>query len=113
MPIDADAAVRRDGGEMRLACVFDQRQMMTGGDRFERVHVGWLSVEMHGQDRARARRDRRRRCRGIEREALGIDVGEHRARPGHHDGKRRVGRRERSGNHLVARRRYPARAASM
>ncbi len=38
----------------------------------------------------------------VERVALGIDVGEHRARPDHQDRQRRVGRRERRGDDLVA-----------
>ena len=73
------------------------------GDALERVHVGGLAVEMHRQDRARARRDRGRGRVRIERQPLGIDVGEHRPRAGHHDGERRVGRRERRRDHLVAR----------
>ena len=41
-------------------------------------------------------------ARGIERHPLRIDVGEHRPRAGHHDRQRRVRRRERRGDHLVA-----------
>ena len=39
----------------------------------------------------------------IEREAIGIDVGEHRPRAGHHDRQRRVRGRQRRGDDLVAR----------
>ena len=62
---DADRADRPavGRGEVRLAAVFDEREAVPRGDALERRHVGRLAVEVHRQDRARARRDRAPRPR--------------------------------------------------
>ena len=87
---------------MRLTGVFDERQLMSRGDAFERAHVGGLTVEVHRQDRPRPRCHRGRGRVGIERQAVRIDVGEHRARAGHHDRERRIGGRQRRRDDFVA-----------
>ncbi len=56
---------------------------MPRGNRLERAHVGGLAVQVHRHDRSRAGTNRRLDARRIEREALGIDVHEHRSRARH------------------------------
>ena len=72
------------------------------GNRQDGRHVGRLPVEMHGHERSGARRDRRLDCRRVDGQALGIDVREDRPRARHHDGERRVRRRQRARHHLVS-----------
>ncbi len=101
---DADRADRTAGSgrEVRLAAVFDDRQIVARGDSLERAHVGCLPVQMNRQNRARPRADRLFHAIGIDREADRIDVREHRARPGHHDRERRIGGRQRRRDDFVA-----------
>ena len=88
---------------MRLTAVFDDREIVPGGDRFDPRHVGGLAVQVHREDCAGARTDCPRRLVRIERQAIRIDVGEHRPCAGHHHGQRRIGGRQRRRDHLVAR----------
>ena len=92
----------RGGRQMRLAAVFDEREMVACRDALERHHVGGLAVQMDRQDRSCPRPDGPLDGAGIEGQAIRIDVGEYRARPRHHDGERRVRGRERRRDDLVA-----------
>ena len=49
------------GRAMRLAAILDHRDAVTRADRQDRVQVGGLTVEMHGDDRT----DRRRPGGGV------------------------------------------------
>ena len=78
----------------RLRGIFDDRHAAPRRAVVEdRVHVGALPVEMDGDDRARARRDRRVDRGGIDVVGLGIDVDEPRRRARRDD--RAGGREER------------------
>ena len=93
------AALAADG----LAGVLDDREPVLVGDRAERLHVARVAEDVHRQDPARARRDRRLDGRRVEHERVGIDVGEdgRRALVEHHVG--RGHERDRRGHDLVAR----------
>ena len=91
------------GRQVRLAAVLDDGQMMAIGYRLDGRHVGGLSVQVDRQDGARPRSDGVFDRRRIDGQAGRIDVGEDRARAGHHDGQRRIGGRQRRGDHLVSR----------
>src|SRR2546422_10647391 len=41
--------------EVRLTAVFDDREIVPGGDRFDPRHGGGLAVQVHREDRAGAR----------------------------------------------------------
>ena len=89
---------------MRLARVFDDVEPGSRGNLGEGMHVGHLAVEVHGNDRARARRERRLRCGGID-TVVGVgNVGRYRYGAGLGDGLE--GRDEGHGgdDDLVARR---------
>ncbi len=91
------------GGQVRLAAVFDNRQVVTLRHCHDGGHVSRLSVEVHRQDRGGARGHGGQCGAGIERDTNGIDVCEDGSRPGHHDRQRRIRRRHRRGDDLVAR----------
>ena len=74
---DGAAGCRR---EMRLAAVFDERQVVSRRDPLDRGHVCRLAVEMDGHDRARTRADGAFDLLGVAREPRRIDVGEHTGR---------------------------------
>jgi hypothetical protein len=65
---------------MGLGRVLDHAQAVAPGDREDRVEIGRLAVEMHRQDRPRARRDRRLDPAGIDVEGRGIGLDRHRRR---------------------------------
>ncbi len=88
---------------MRLARVLEQDEAVCARNRVEPRHVGRLSVEVHGQERGRARRDRGFDRRRIDRQPVRIDVGEDGRRAGHADGQCAEGRRERRRDDFVAR----------
>ena len=87
---------------MRLRRILDEREVVPGGDGFERAHVGRLAVEVHGHDCLGARRDGRFGRAWIKRQAIGINIRKDRTRTSHHHGERGVGRRQRRRDHLVA-----------
>jgi hypothetical protein len=60
----------------RLAGVLHDREAVA----LERGHVGRVAEDVHGQQRARAPRDRGRRGVRVQVERDGVDVGEHRSR---------------------------------
>jgi len=76
---------------MGLTRILDECQLMARGHLLQRSEIGRLPIKVHRQDGASARRDCGRGRGGIEREPLGIDVGKHGRRAGHHDRQRRVG----------------------
>jgi hypothetical protein len=94
------AAVRR--GQMRLAAVLDDRQVVARGDPLDASHICRLSVEMHRQDGAGPRTDAVADSFRVERRRPRVDVGEDRPRAGHQDRERAVGRRQRRRDHFVA-----------
>ena len=84
--------------------VFDQREMVTIADVAEARHVGELAVEVHRDDRARARRDRRFDRARIDEPGARVDVGEHRHGAVKERRVRRGDEGHRRGDDLVARR---------
>jgi hypothetical protein len=87
---------------VRLGGVLEQLEAMPVGDRAQWRHVGGLAVEMDGDDRARARADRRFDARGVD--VAGGLVGLHRYRRRAGLAHREPGRDEgvRRNDHLVA-----------
>jgi hypothetical protein len=95
-PADRDA-VGVHGAE-RLAGVLDDRQPVA----LEGRHVGGIAEDVHGEERGRARPDRRGRRRRVEVQRQRVDVGEDRARALVQDRVGRGDERERGRDHLVA-----------
>ena len=96
----APAAVAR---ARRLARVLDDGEAAPARQRDDGIHVRGMPEQVHGQDRARARRERRLQRRGRHVVGLGVDLREDGPRPGHHDRVRRGDARQRRRHHLVAR----------
>ena len=69
---------------------------MTSGDWEDGIHVRDLSEQVNGDDGARARRDGLFQEVGVHRVARGVDIDEHRSRPG--VGDRLGGGHERAGD---------------
>ena len=89
-------------GANRLSRVFHDEEIVLRGDLIDRAHVGHLSVQVHRNDRTRARRDGRFDLGRVDVKGIGLDIDEHGPCAGAPD---RAGRREervRSGDHLVA-----------
>jgi hypothetical protein len=72
-------------------------------DGLQRRHVRGVPIEVHRHDAHGAVGDRRLDRRGIEAEAVGLDVGEDRRGAGERHRVRRRGERERRDDHLIAR----------
>ncbi len=87
---DADGADRPAvaRGQVGLTGVFDQGQVVPAGDGLNPSKVGWLPVQVHGQDGRGTRRDGGFDSGWINRQALAVDVGEDRRGPRHRDGER-------------------------
>ena len=86
-----------------LRRVFDHNQPMPARHVHNRVHVGRLAVEMHGQDRLRARRDRGLNRGRIHRESAGINIHQNGARSAVGDGGNAGDKSERHGDDFIAR----------
>jgi hypothetical protein len=99
-PFAVDLAARAD----RLRRVFNQLDAARLRDRHQLEHVGHLAVQVHGHDRAGARRDRALHRGGIDVERVRLNVHEHRCAAGIVDRAGRREERERRGNDFVARR---------
>src|ERR1039457_3670986 len=81
--------------------VFDERKAVAVGETPERDHVGHEAVEVDGDDRLRARSDRRRDGGGVDVRGRGIDVDEN-GRPARvHDRVRRGQKRHRRRDDFV------------
>ena len=93
------AVARRQVG---LAAVFDDREAARRRDRHDGAHVGRLAVQVHRQHRGGARRDGGFDRGRVDRQPARIDVREHRPCAHHHARQRRVRRRHRRRDHLVA-----------
>jgi hypothetical protein len=87
---------------MRLRRILDNGQVVTVGDPDKRAEVCGLAVQVHRQNGSRPRRDGGLGGGRVERQAIGIDVGEDRPGPGHHDRQRRIGGRERRRDDFVS-----------
>jgi hypothetical protein len=86
-----------------LGAVLDHGHVGGARQLGHRVDVADLPVQVHGDHRARARRQRPlERCR-VDRAGLRLDVAEHRRRAGSRDGGDRRYARVRLGHDLVAR----------
>ena len=90
------------GGPDGLAGVLDHRHAPLAAQRQQRVEVGGMSIQVHGEDRPGARCDRRRhRFRG-DVQRLWIEVREHRPRPRPHHREGGEGGGQRRRDDLVA-----------
>lgn len=98
MAADAPAA---ELPAVRLGGVVHDGQATLARELEQRVDVGTLSVEVDGNECARARTASTRRRRGVERPPDRIDVGEHRRRPGGDDRGDRGHAGVRGRDHLV------------
>jgi len=76
---------------------------MLARNRQNLVHVGGLTVEMHGQDGFRARREGGFNLRGVHRVGFRVNVHEHRARAREGDGGNRRNEGVRHGDNFIAR----------
>jgi hypothetical protein len=86
----------------RLRRVLDDRRVGASRDLEHRIHIGAQAIQMDGNDRAGARRDRSGHRRRVDVEGERIDVDETRRRAKTHDRPRCREERERRGDHLVA-----------
>jgi hypothetical protein len=91
------------GADVRLAAILDDRQIVPRRHLGQRFHIRRLAVQVDRHDGRGLRRNRRGDGARIDRQTIGIDVGEHGTRAGHHDRERRVRGGQRRGDHLVAR----------
>ena len=89
-------------GPVRLRRVLDDRQPVPPGHGQQRVEVGRMAVEMHGDHRLGPRGDRFGRPVHVHRAGAGIDVHEHRGGPGVADGRDGGDEREGHRYHFVA-----------
>jgi hypothetical protein len=83
------------GGEMSLARVLENREILAPRQVAQGHHVRRLPVQVHRHDRGGTRRHGGGRGGRIERQAVRIDVGKDRGRAGHHDAERGEGRGQR------------------
>jgi len=86
-----------------LGGVLEDGQAVALGERDEGAHRGRVPVQVHGDDRRGAWRDRGGGRGGVEAEGDGVDVGEYRGRAGQGDGSGGRGEGERRDDHLVPR----------
>ena len=91
------------GRAVRLRRVFEDEEVAARGDFVDAADVGGLAVEVDGDDGARARRDGRFERGGVERERVGVYVGEDGDGARVEDGERGVGGGQRRGDDFVAR----------
>ncbi len=87
---------------MSLARILEQRQLVSTGNREQRVHIGGLAVEMHRQERARARGDGSLRLHRVHGVGDRVNVHEDRAGANGADGFRRGDEGVRHGDDFVA-----------
>ena len=85
-----------------LTGVLDEGEAVVTGDLQERIEVGRVAVEVHGQEGLRPWRDRARDGLGRDVEGGGVDVGENRASAGGEDGEAGERGGEGRGHDLVA-----------
>ena len=90
-------------GEVRLAGVFDQREVVRLGQRHEAVEIRRVAIEMHRHDRLRARRDGALNGVWVEVIRDGVNVYEDRAGACQQHDVRGGGEAERRGDDLIAR----------
>ena len=87
---------------MRLARILDDPDAARVGQREDRVHVGGLSVEMDGDDRPHAGRQRRLDRPGRDRVRARLDVHQDGTGARHRDRESSKGARARARHDLVA-----------
>ena len=87
---------------LRLRTVFHHLQPVPLGNRHQRIEVDALAVQMHRDDRFRARRNRRLDLADIHQEVIVADVDEYRRGTKRANGRDRRHRRIGHGNDLVA-----------
>ncbi len=100
---EAAAAAALVLGAVGLRGVLDDDQAALPRDGEDRVHVGRLAVEVHRDDRLRARRDGGLELRRVHRVGARVNVHQPRARARVADGRDGGDERERHGDDLVAR----------
>ena len=91
--VEAEAAEVPDGSgaaapvfsAVRLGGVLDDDQVMPRGDLHDRVHIGHLAVQVHGQDGSGARGDPRLDLADVHQIGARIDIDEDRRRADHDD----------------------------
>jgi hypothetical protein len=88
---------------VRLAGVLHQSDPAPAREVEQRIEVGGMAVEVHGQERPRARGERLLHGFGRHVERRGIEVGEHGPRARAQDAERGESGAERRGHDLVAR----------
>ncbi len=88
---------------VRLRGIFDHDQSVPPRYFHDRVHVGRLAVEMHGQDRLGAGRDRGLDRGRIHGERARIDIHQHRPRSGVDDRGNAGDKSKRDGDDFIAR----------
>jgi hypothetical protein len=92
-----------DARAMGLGAVLDDRQPVASGDRLNRLDVGGTAVQVHRQDRSRARAETGFDLGGVDQHGAMVDIDQ--SRSGAHFPDRADGCRGRVGdrNHFVAR----------
>ncbi len=88
---------------MRLRRVFEDRHVPIAQDAAEAVHVRRMAIEMHGQEGARARRDRLRRPIDVDQARARLDIDQNRGGAYRLDGQGRRNKGVRGSDHLVPR----------